>query len=144
VRRTFPTLPSLCEDGLARKLAYVERGFGYPFTLLRAISLDDLRTDKIVQCWGGLPVHRREWFIWGPKDPFRFYKFETTLPLFPTAGFFLLTTLVALIALAIRALQLQLRRRKGLCVQCGYNVLGNTSGVCPECGNNVGIAYGSG
>jgi hypothetical protein len=26
------------------------------------------------------------------------------------------------------------RRRKGLCVRCGYNLTGNTSGVCPECG----------
>jgi len=27
------------------------------------------------------------------------------------------------------------RRRRGLCVKCGYNLAGNTSGVCPECGN---------
>ena len=26
------------------------------------------------------------------------------------------------------------RRRKGLCLACGYNLTGNTSGVCPECG----------
>ncbi len=26
------------------------------------------------------------------------------------------------------------RRRKGLCVPCGYNLTGNESGVCPECG----------
>ncbi|MCH7813576.1 MAG: hypothetical protein IID40_06100 [Planctomycetes bacterium] len=29
------------------------------------------------------------------------------------------------------------RRRKGLCVPCGYNLTGNTSGVCPECGRKV-------
>lgn len=26
------------------------------------------------------------------------------------------------------------RRRRGLCVKCGYNLIGNTSGICPECG----------
>ena len=26
------------------------------------------------------------------------------------------------------------RRKRGLCVQCGYNLAGNVSGVCPECG----------
>jgi hypothetical protein len=26
------------------------------------------------------------------------------------------------------------RRRKGLCLKCGYDLTGNVSGVCPECG----------
>ena len=26
------------------------------------------------------------------------------------------------------------RRRKGLCLSCGYDLTGNVSGVCPECG----------
>ena len=26
------------------------------------------------------------------------------------------------------------RRRRNLCVECGYNLTGNESGVCPECG----------
>lgn len=26
------------------------------------------------------------------------------------------------------------RRKRGLCVRCGYNLTGNVSGVCPECG----------
>ena len=26
------------------------------------------------------------------------------------------------------------RRKKGLCLKCGYNLTGNVSGVCPECG----------
>lgn len=29
------------------------------------------------------------------------------------------------------------RRRKGLCVNCGYNLTGNVSGICPECGSGV-------
>jgi hypothetical protein len=29
------------------------------------------------------------------------------------------------------------RRRKGLCLKCGYDLTGNVSGVCPECGAEV-------
>lgn len=29
------------------------------------------------------------------------------------------------------------RRRRGLCVKCGYNLSGNASGVCPECGTRA-------
>ncbi|MCP4590376.1 MAG: hypothetical protein GY842_06515 [bacterium] len=34
------------------------------------------------------------------------------------------------------------RRRKGLCLKCGYDLTGNTSGVCPECGNGVRPEHG--
>jgi hypothetical protein len=29
------------------------------------------------------------------------------------------------------------RRKKGLCLNCGYNLTGNVSGVCPECGEGT-------
>ena len=29
------------------------------------------------------------------------------------------------------------RRKRGLCLTCGYNLEGNVSGVCPECGDAV-------
>jgi len=29
------------------------------------------------------------------------------------------------------------RRRKGLCIQCGYNLRGNTTGICSECGMEI-------
>ncbi len=29
------------------------------------------------------------------------------------------------------------RRRKGLCIDCGYDLTGNVSGVCSECGSEV-------
>ncbi|UCE58114.1 MAG: hypothetical protein JSU63_11775 [Phycisphaerales bacterium] len=29
------------------------------------------------------------------------------------------------------------RRRKGLCIVCGYDLTGNVSGKCPECGTEV-------
>jgi len=34
-------------------------------------------------------------------------------------------------------LRLRRRRKLGLCLQCGYNLTGNTSGVCPECAMKV-------
>ena len=29
------------------------------------------------------------------------------------------------------------RRKKGLCIKCGYNLTGNVSGMCPECGEDI-------
>ncbi len=29
------------------------------------------------------------------------------------------------------------RRKRGLCLKCGYNLTGNTSGICPECGTKI-------
>jgi len=29
------------------------------------------------------------------------------------------------------------RRKRGLCIRCGYNLTGNVTGVCPECGNPI-------
>ncbi|MBU0717644.1 MAG: hypothetical protein KJ749_05290 [Planctomycetes bacterium] len=29
------------------------------------------------------------------------------------------------------------RRKRGLCIKCGYNLTGNVSGVCPECAEPV-------
>jgi len=31
------------------------------------------------------------------------------------------------------------RRKRGLCLSCGYNLMGNTSGVCPECAEPIGL-----
>lgn len=31
------------------------------------------------------------------------------------------------------------RRRRGLCVKCGYNLADNTTGICPECGNKLAL-----
>ncbi len=32
------------------------------------------------------------------------------------------------------------RRRRGLCITCGYNLTGNESGVCPECATEISQA----
>ena len=42
-----------------------------------------------------------------------------------------------LLLLFAEAWQRRHRVRRGFCVNCGYNLTGNTSGVCPECGTPV-------
>jgi len=37
----------------------------------------------------------------------------------------------------LRSNQKQRRAKRGLCVQCGYDLTGNVSGLCPECGSGV-------
>jgi hypothetical protein len=50
----------------------------------------------------------------------------------------LVTLAIPFVLLAARSLartgRQKIRLRRGLCVKCGYNLVGNTSGVCPECG----------
>ena len=51
----------------------------------------------------------------------------------PAAAFAVLPA-IALAMVPVRRIR---RRRRGLCVQCGYDLTGNESGVCSECGENV-------
>lgn len=41
------------------------------------------------------------------------------------------------IALVCGPLRRFRRRRRGLCMKCGYDLTGNVTGVCPECGTKV-------
>lgn len=36
-----------------------------------------------------------------------------------------------------RAARVEFRRKNGICVNCGYDLRGNTTGICPECGETV-------
>ncbi|MHC4445632.1 MAG: hypothetical protein ACYTF1_00350 [Planctomycetota bacterium] len=44
---------------------------------------------------------------------------------------------VAFIRGPLRRYRLYRRERKGLCLNCSYNLTGNVSGVCPECGKKI-------
>ncbi len=44
---------------------------------------------------------------------------------------------IAFIRAPLRRYRRRRRRKRGLCLTCGYNLTGNTSGVCPECGTRV-------
>jgi len=54
-------------------------------------------------------------------------------------GWFVPATLVAIPALGYLGhwFRRDLRRRKGLCERCGYDLTGNVSGMCPECGRTT-------
>jgi hypothetical protein len=54
----------------------------------------------------------------------------------------LLILLVLFAAYPLRAftrgpLRRHRRRKRGLCICCGYNLTGNVSGICPECGTST-------
>ena len=36
-----------------------------------------------------------------------------------------------------REKRVEFRRKNGICVNCGYDLRGNTTGICPECGEPV-------
>lgn len=50
---------------------------------------------------------------------------------------FVLLVIYPTIAFIRSSLRRYRRRRKGLCVKCGYNLTGNTTGVCSECGLEI-------
>ncbi len=52
----------------------------------------------------------------------------------PRGSFFFLFAIYPTIAFIRGPLRRWRRRRRGLCLKCGYNLEGNVSGVCPECG----------
>jgi len=51
---------------------------------------------------------------------------------------FILVAAYPTIVIVTRVYRRHRRRRKGLCLKCGYNLAGNVSGVCPECGERIG------
>ena len=57
--------------------------------------------------------------------------------LVPRGFFFFTFAAYPTIALIRGPLRRWRRRRKGLCIRCGYNLEGNVSGVCSECGEAV-------
>lgn len=65
----------------------------------------------------------------------------TIVPLGRLAGALLLPLLLmTLIAILRGPLRRHLRRRRGLCEKCAYDLRGNMKGVCPECGTSHGMA----
>jgi hypothetical protein len=83
----------------------------------------------------GIPATGPPWFSWGWRS------FPGLGPLFliwlPIWLIVLLCCLYPAILLLRGPLRRWRRRRKGLCLKCGYNLTGNTSGRCPECGDAV-------
>jgi len=61
-----------------------------------------------------------------------------TFPLWIPLVTFLAYPLAALLGLPRR--RRRMRRLRGECVSCGYNLTGNVSGICPECGWRISAA----
>lgn len=61
-------------------------------------------------------------------------QYEAKFPVWPTA---LALAIWPLSWLCLGPLRALLRRRKGLCLHCTYDLTGNTSGTCPECGSAI-------
>ena len=85
--------------------------------------LIDLPEDRFPWLWTRLLVRFR------PGSRYVFFY----CPVRNALGFFVLFAAYPTIALMRRPLRRRRRRKRGLCLTCGYNLTGNTSGMCPEC-----------
>lgn len=84
------------------------------------------------------------WFQWGPaRLELLGFVFVLTAPplLLLVIGvpyWFICLVLTSPFTLQmLRAVRTRRRRKKGLCLECGYNWTGNVSGICPECGERI-------
>jgi hypothetical protein len=72
--------------------------------------------------------------VWLPEDRGEYKVRQVTAPCwFPTVLFAGYPT-IAFIRGPVRRWR---RRRRGWCLECGYDLTGNVSGVCPECGRAI-------
>ena len=75
------------------------------------------------------------WFrITRYKHPAGFTRWNATVYVRPTFAVLVAYPTVAFIRGPFRRWR---RRRKGLCLKCGYDLTGNESGACSECGEEV-------
>jgi hypothetical protein len=113
---------------------------GFPFLALDGLVVAENGVElRMVGLWVGKPTSKR---------------LLPTRPLLP--GFALDTSLYAACAFLVwsapsagRRIRRRLRRARGHCPACGYDLRGSTSAVCPECGvapkgGREGVAEGRG
>ena len=100
------------------------------------------RPHIIYYCKGpvGGPRHAEQfWFVAGVwintvkwNSGFRYY--DVHFPLWMPFVLFAAYPTIACIRGPVRRYR---RRKRGLCLTCGYNLTGNVSGVCSECGTEI-------
>ena len=108
-------------------LALSYLSFVEPGVLVRPIDIQ----------FGRFRFKQRTWSTvasWGPCRPGNYRVREPTSPLWLPLVLFATYPTIALIRGPVRRYR---RRRRGLCIRCGYNLTGNISGVCPECGTEI-------
>jgi hypothetical protein len=76
--------------------------------------------------------------LWNPG--FNWLGFGFLLSIQTVVGYFVALVFVHLRIVA--ALPEIRKRVGGLCLQCGYDLTGNTSGICPECGTPIPVKAG--
>ncbi len=78
-----------------------------------------------------------------PKEAFRLTTrthgkgYRTTAVAFPLSLTTIVLALSGTIPFALGPTKRWRRKRRGCCVDCGYNLSGNRSGRCPECGMSL-------
>ena len=72
----------------------------------------------------------------GPKGSHGFIQFIAFMSIPSVMSLAVFGGLTQLLA-RLRRAKGNRRRKKGLCLKCGYNLKGNVSGVCPECGEQI-------
>lgn len=89
---------------------------------------------------GGPNVAPRFWFragIWISIDKYNYGArvYDIHCPLWMPVA--LLATYPLIVLIRSPARRRRYRRKRGLCIQCGYDLTGNTSGRCPECAKEI-------
>ena len=126
-------------DGIPRRGSLVEDAWGWPmkamYARFEADRLGLIRPEAVswgVHC-GSYGPAIEEWLI--PRV-------VPVGPIWP--GFAVNTVIYALplwlLALCPVALRRRIRRKRGRCIKCGYDLRGDLAAGCPECGWNRGEA----
>ena len=120
-----------------------------PYSRLRAVSRPRTVQWGTQWCGGGLHIRRDEWRLPRPRGlaeqrPLGAY-YNTrvragcriTKAYIPLWIPFVLFSAYPTVALIYGPYRRHRRRKKHLCIKCGYNLRGNVSGICPECGERI-------
>lgn len=92
---------------------------------------------QVLDGWGTKRYYRFLGFRWltgdlvSSTDPGSKPFFSIRIPFWPLE----LLAASVLLAPAVKDIRVRLRRRRGLCVQCGYDLRG-IAAICPECGRS--------
>jgi hypothetical protein len=113
-----------------RRVAHTEWfAAGWPLRALRGAYGNMLTSDDRAWITG---AERGSWLLWKDGWPLRL-PYEPIWPgLLANATFY--GGLLALVLLAPGQIRRALRRRRGACMRCGYDLRGGAHAGCPECG----------